>query len=128
MEHCPCCKSRLRKRTICPRCQADLSHLIDSEQSARIWLSNAIHYWRENKTKQSLDALELSIHLKKTKLAIAFRGFLIEQQYQAIVHQLEKKQIRVAKNQLYNIQALLPYSLLLQQLNSFTDYLLLKKS
>ncbi len=125
MERCPCCKSRLRESTICPRCQADLSGIINTEELAKVWLTNAIQYWSEHKFKQSIDALEFSIHLKKTELAFAFRGFLIEQQYQNIFQQLTQNNIFPAKNQLFKIRSLFPYSALLRQLNDFTDYLLL---
>ena len=125
MERCPCCKSRLREFMLCPRCQADLSGIINTEQIAKVWLTHAIQYWTDHKIKQSLDALELSIHLKKTELAFAFRGFLIEQQYQNILQQLAQKQIFPAKNQLYKIRNLFPHSKLLRQLNEFTDYLIL---
>ena len=97
MERCPCCKSRLRESTICPRCQADLSGIINTEELAKVWLTNAIQYWSEHKFKQSIDALEFSIHLKKTELAFAFRGFLIEQQYQNILQQLTQNKIFPAK-------------------------------
>ncbi len=125
MERCPCCKSRLRESTICPRCQADLSGIINTEQLAEAWLTNAIQYWKEQKIKQSIGALEHSIHLKKTELAFAFRGFLIKQQYQNILQQLTQNNIFPAKNQLFKIRRLFPYSALLRQLNDFTDYLLL---
>jgi hypothetical protein len=103
-----------------------LSGIINTEQLAKAWLVNSIQYWKEQKIKQSISALELSIHLKKTELAFAFRGFLIEQQYLNILQQLTRNNIFPAKNQLFNIRSLFPYSALLRQLNDFTDYLLLR--
>ncbi len=126
MERCPCCKSRLRESTICPRCRADLNEIVNAQQSAEVLLALAIQYWMENKIKQSIDTLEHSIYLKKTDLAITFRGFLIEQQSLEVLQQLAQKKILAAKNQLFKIRILFPYSELLRQLNDFTDYLLLK--
>lgn len=124
MERCPCCKSRLRESSLCPRCQADLSGIFNTEHSAEYWLTHALKYWVENEIKQSLEALEYSIRLKKTDLALAFREFIIEQQGKDILFCLAQKQMITAKSQLYKIRPLFPYSKLLQELNDFTDYLL----
>ena len=127
MERCPCCNARLRERVICSRCKADLSALISSEKAAQFWLSKAIQYWEKNKTEQSLSALEDSLHLKKSQLAIILRKFLIQRQCQDILDLLAKKQLLSAKTQLYNVRLLLPHSKQLQQVNTFTDYLLARK-
>ncbi len=123
MDRCPCCNARLRELTKCPRCQADLSAVMGSELSAQIWLSKAIQYWLESKTEQSIEALVLSIGLKKTKLAMVFRGFLIKHQYQYVLDLLAQKQLLPAKQRLYKLRLLFPYSQQLQQINLFTDYL-----
>lgn len=127
MERCPCCNARLKETIKCPRCQADLSNIIGSERSAQLWLSRAIQLWVERKTEQSLAALEISISLKKIKLAIVFRDFLIQKQYRDILDLLAQKQLLVAKRQLYRVRLLHAYSRQLQQLNRFTDYLLAKQ-
>ena len=127
MERCPCCNARLRETIKCPRCQADLSAIIGTERSAWLWLSRAIQFWAESKTEQSLGALDISISLKKMKLAIAFRDFLIQKQYRDILDLLAQKQLLAAKQQLYRVRLLHAYSRQLQQLNGFTDYLLAKK-
>jgi methylphosphotriester-DNA--protein-cysteine methyltransferase len=126
MERCPCCKARLGGATLCPRCQADLSKVIGAEQSAQYWLSKAIQHWEENEDEQSLSALELSLRLKITKLALVFRDFLIHQQCRGILDLLAQKKLLPAQQRLYRVRKLLPYSKLLQQLHSFTDYLLAK--
>ena len=127
MERCPSCNARLRETVTCPRCQADLSAIIGSEQSARLWLSRAIQFWAESKTEQSLGALDISLGLKKMKLAIAFRNFLIHQQYRDILDLLAQKQLLVAKQRLYKVRLLRTHSRLLQQLNRFADYLIAKQ-
>jgi hypothetical protein len=126
MEHCPCCKARLAGATLCPRCQADFSKAIGAKQSAQSWLAKAIQFWEENETKQSIRALELSLHLSKIKLALVFRDFLIHEQCRGILDLLAQNQLLPAKKRLYNLRLLLPHSKLLQQLHSFTDYLLAK--
>ena len=127
MERCPCCNARLKDAVKCPRCQANLSDIIGSERSAKFWLSRAIQFWAESKTEQSLAALDISIGLKKIKLAIAFRNFLIQKQYRDIMDLLAQKQLLAAKQQLYRVRLLYAHSMQLQQLNRFTDYLLAKK-
>ena len=126
MERCPCCKARLGGATLCPRCQADLGQVIGAEQSARFWLTKAIQHWEENEARQSLTALESSLRLKKTELALVFRDYLIQQQCQGILELLAQKKLLPAKQRLYSLRLLLPHSKLLQQLHSFTDYLLAK--
>lgn len=123
MERCPCCKARLGGARLCPRCQADLGNIIAAEQSARFWLSKALLHWQENAVEQCLGALERSLRLKKIRLALVFRDYLIRQQCRVILDLLAQKQLLPAKQQLYKARILLPYSQLLQELESFTDYL-----
>ncbi len=128
MERCPCCNARLAGSALCPRCQADLDTVINSEQAAQFWLCKAIQYWGESEAEQSLGALIVSLHLKRTELAVVFRDFLIQQLYRDVLELLAQKQLLPAKQKLYRMRSLLPYSLLLQRLQTFTDYLLVEKS
>lgn len=126
MERCPCCNARLSGAAQCPRCQADLGRIIEAGQSSRFWLAEAIRYWRENETGRSVSALELSLRLKKTGLALVFREFLIRRLCREILDLLAQKQLLPAKRRLHSARILLPHSQLLQQLNGFIDYLLLQ--
>jgi hypothetical protein len=126
MERCPCCNARLGGAAQCPRCQADLGSMIAAEQSARFWLSKAMQHLQDNETGQSARAVALSLHLKKTGLALVFRDFLIHQQCQEILALLAQKQLLSAKQRLYSVRNLFPHSQLLQQLNAFTDHLLVQ--
>lgn len=128
MERCPCCNARLRERTVCSRCKADLSVLINAEKMAQFWLVKAIHYCLAENIEQSVRAISVSLDLKKTNLALAFREFLIQQQCQDILDMLAQKQLIPAKQRLYSMRILLPYSKQLQQLYSFSDYLLVQNS
>jgi hypothetical protein len=127
MERCPCCNARLGGVVRCPRCKADLGSVIGTEQAAQYWLSRAIKFWGENEDEQSIGALEVSQHLKKSELAHIFRDFLIQQLCQDVLEKLAQNQLLVAKLQLYRIRNLLPYSKQLQELQLFTDYLLVKQ-
>ena len=124
MERCPCCNARLRERTVCSRCKADLSVLISSEQAAHNWLAKAIHSCLAGNIEQSIHATAASLALKKIELALVFREFLIQQQCRDILDLLAQKQLLKAKQRLYSVRMLLPYSQQLQQLYSFSDYLL----
>jgi len=128
MERCPCCNARLREAVQCSRCKADLNAVINSEKAAQYWFSKAIQTWRDSNIEQSIDALDLSLRLKKSKLALVFRDFLIREQCQNILELLAQKQVLSAKHQLYEMRGLLSYSEQLQQLQKFTEYLLLEKS
>ncbi len=97
-----------------------------AEQSSRFWLSKAIQSWQDNEVGQSATALELSLRLKKSGLALVFRDFLIHQQCREILALLAQKQLLPAKQRLYSVRNLFPHSQLLQQLNSFTDHLLVQ--
>ena len=124
MERCPCCNARLRERKICSRCKADLSVLISAEQAAEFWFAKAIQYHLADNIELSIVAIGDSLRLKKTQIALTFREFLIQQQCRDILDLLAQKQLIVAKQKLYSVRKLLPYSKQLQQLNSFNDYLL----
>ncbi len=124
MERCPCCNARLGPAKLCPRCQADLGNIIGAEKSAQYWLSEAIKLWQKSNIESSVQSLEISLRLKKTRLALVFRDFLIQQQSRDILDLLVQKQVFKAKQQLYRVRLLIPYSELLQQLQLFTDYLL----
>jgi hypothetical protein len=126
MERCPCCNARLGGAAQCPRCQADLGNIMAAEQSARFWLAKAIRHWQDNEAGQSASAVVLSLRLKKTGLALVFRDFLIRQQCREILALLAQKQLLLAKQRLYSVRNLFPHSQLLQQLNSFTDHLLVQ--
>ncbi len=123
MDRCPGCNARLRRQAKCPRCQTDLSVVIGSELAAQRWLSKAMEYALHSKMEQSVEALVISIRLKKTQLAIVFRGFLIMQQCQYVLDLLAQKQLLPAKQRLYKLRLLFPYSQQLRQINFFADYL-----
>ncbi len=124
MERCPCCNARLRERTVCSRCKSDLSQLISSEKMAEYWLFQAINYCLEGNIGYSITATGLSLGLKKLRLTLTFREFLIQQQCQEVLSLLAEKQLIFAKKKLYTVRKLLPFSMQLQHLNSFCDYLL----
>ncbi len=128
MERCPCCNARLRDRTVCSRCKSDLSLLISSEQVAQDWLATAIAHWKAENIEQSIDAIGLSLNLKITRMAEVFREFIIQQECQKILDLLAEKELLAAKQSLYRVRKLLPFSQQLQQLYSFSEYLLVNNT
>lgn len=126
MKRCPCCTARLGEATLCPRCHAELGNTMNAEQAARHWFTKAIKCYTDNEIEQGLSALERSLHLKKTKLALIFRDFLIEQQCRIILELLAARQLLPASQRFYQLRLLMPHSQQMQQLRSFTDYLLVK--
>jgi len=126
MERCPCCNARLKDNVICPRCQADLSALTAAEHAAEQYLTKAIQHWANKQGEQSIAAVLLALSLKKSSLALTFRDYLTQQYYREVLELLAQKQLLSANQQLYKARRLLPYSAELQQLRTFTDYLLAK--
>ncbi len=128
MERCPGCNARTIKKLTCPRCRTDLSGIVLSEQWAHYWLAEAIQYAEKNNTELCLSALYRSLNLKKSRLATVFRDFLIHQQCNRIVDLLAKKQFIAAKKTLVQTRMFIPVSKPLQQLNSLTDFLMVKQA
>ncbi len=126
MQRCPCCNARLRGAAVCPRCQADLRAGIAAGQAARWWLGRAIDYWQAGSQGEGLHSLQRSLWLKQTPLALHFRNFLIVQCCSELIELLAQKELFLAKRLLYRCRSLLPLSGQLQQLQAFTDFLLVK--
>jgi hypothetical protein len=124
MERCPCCNARLGGLSICTRCQTDLSAVISSAQAADYWLQQAIQSWALQDTEQSVKALVCMLRLKKSKLGLLFRDFIISHQAKKILALLSQQQLSAAKHQLYLVRWLIPQSQLLQQIQAFLDYLM----
>ncbi|WP_051906463.1 hypothetical protein [Methylomarinum vadi] len=127
MERCPCCNARLRGLTVCQRCGSDLGKALVAEQGAQLWLRKALYYWQHEQAAQSLDALQHSLLLKQSKLAMLLRDQLIEQQCARILELLAQRQVLAAKTRLYTLRNLIPQHETLQQLQGFTDYLLARE-
>ena len=127
MERCPCCNARLSgARRFCPRCQADLGSVLNSEKLARHWLSKAFQFWLARELQMAILALTQSINLKQTPLALAFRDFIIRQQCSNVLELLEKREYKEAKETLSWLHDLNPDNTLLRKLAGFTKYLLVK--
>jgi transcription initiation factor IIE alpha subunit len=128
MEHCPVCQARIRNYETCPRCKAELKTVIQSERIAKHWLAEAIHNLQNNEIESAINALEKSLRLNTTSLGMLVRQFLIYQQIRRILQLLKQKNLLAAKNQMYLIRYLVPYSPQLKQLRDFLDYLQTRQS
>jgi len=124
IKRCPCCNAQLKKAVCCPRCRAELSDVFRSEKTAQYCLSNAINAMLNNDVEKTSVAINQSLKLKKTEIALVFREFFIQQQSKMILELLAQTQLLEAKRRLYDLRFTIPYSKDLQQLNTFTDYLL----
>lgn len=127
MERCPCCNARLAEaQQFCPRCQADLGSVLNSEKMARQWLSKAFRFWLAREPQMAILALTQSINLKHTPLALVFRDFIIRLECRKVLEFLEKKEYKEAKESLTLLRCLNPDNKLLRKLYGFTKYLLVK--
>ncbi len=124
MERCPCCNARLREPSLCPRCKTDLELLVRVEQAAQFWFAKAIQHFFTADYEHCIAGIAVSLNLKKTELAVAFREYLIHQQCREILDLLAQKQLLLAKQRLYSVRNLFPHSQQLQKIHAFCDYLL----
>ncbi len=123
MERCPCCMARLTGAVVCPRCQADLGGVINSEQNARHWLAHAVRFWFEYEPKMATLALIKSLNLKRTPMALVFCGFIIREQVEEVLALLAQRELNEAKHRLSLLRELQPDNEALKQLQGFTGFL-----
>lgn len=128
MERCPCCKARLAGAVVCPRCQADLGGVIDSDRYAQHWLAHAVRFWDEHEPRLAMLALLKSLHLKQTASAQAFCGFIIQEQRREVLALLAENKLAEAERLLCLLRELQPGNELLKQLQGFAGYLATKSS
>lgn len=127
MERCPCCKARLPETGLCHRCGTDLNLALAAEQAAKTQLVKAINFGLTGQSMQSLEALQQSLLLNTTPLGSSLLEFVIAKQCQQILELLAQKQIVMAKQQLHELKTQLPRNELLEQLQGFSDYLLIQR-
>ena len=106
MQRCPCCKARLKEAQNCPRCKADLSKVYAVEQTARFWYQKALEHWLKEEPSSSANALKKSLQFKKTELALAFQGYIIEQQCEKTIALLLDDDISKAEQAIASVQTL----------------------
>ncbi|BBA35865.1 uncharacterized protein sS8_3933 [Methylocaldum marinum] len=76
MERCPTCQARLREDPVCARCRTDLSLPLAAEAQACAKLRQAVARLGEGDAALARQALEQSLHLKRSLLAQLLQGFL----------------------------------------------------
>ena len=106
MQRCPCCKARLKEAQNCPRCKADLSNVYAVEQAARFWYQKAVEFWLKEEPLPAANALKKSLQFKKTQLALAFEGYIIEQQCEKTIALLLDEDISKAEQAIASVQTL----------------------
>lgn len=108
----------------CPRCQADLSTVISSEQYARHWLAHAVRFWFEHEPILATLALTKSLRLKRTSSALVFGAFITQQQVREVPILLAQRKLTEARLILCTLRELQPDNELLKQLQGFSGSLL----
>lgn len=76
MERCPLCKARLRDRTICNRCEADLGPLRAIEARAEQLAGRAVRSLLAGETAASLKQAAAARDLHATTFHQALAGFI----------------------------------------------------
>ncbi len=123
MERCPCCNARLMGANICPRCLADLTGIIGSEQHAQYWLGHAVRFWCRHKPKLAMHTLAKSLRLKQTSTALLFGGFISQQQVRHMLALLAQREITEAKLLVNLLLELQPENDFFKKLQGFANHL-----
>lgn len=76
MERCPLCKARLRERTICNRCEADLGLLQAIESGAEQLAGRAVRNLLAGETATAFKQAAAARDLHATTFHRALTGFL----------------------------------------------------
>ncbi len=76
MECCPICKARIKENRTCNRCGTDLSRLLTIESQAANLCNQAIKLLATNQVNQAQKAVEQSLQLKNTQIALTLHGFI----------------------------------------------------
>ena len=125
MQRCPCCRARLKEAQNCPRCKADLSKVYAVEQAARFWYQKAVELWLKEEPMPAANALKKSLQFKKTELALAFQGYIIDRQCEKTVDLLLVDNFAEAEQAIASVQTL-QVSDFERQLHFFTQSGILK--
>ncbi len=123
MERCPCCNARLTGAIICPRCLADLTGIVGSEQYAQYWLGHAVRFWCRHEPKLAMHTLARSLRLKQTSTALLLGGFISQQQVRHVLALLAQREMAEAKQLIGLLLELQPENGLFKQLQGFADHL-----
>lgn len=127
MQRCSCCNARLNGALTCPRCQANLTDIVSSEQLGQRLFDQALQLWCQQEPQLAVLALTRAMTYKKTPMMLALRDFIIRQYYGKILALLVAYQYREAQQQLALLRQLQPNNQLLLQLQGFNQYLLDKQ-
>jgi hypothetical protein len=124
MERCSCCNARLNGALSCPRCQADLTDVISSEQRAQQLLEQAMQLWFGHEPKLAIQSLSKALPYKKTSASLIFRDFILRQSCSKVVTLLAQGNYLQALQTLALLAELHPTHQLVRQLTGFSQYLL----
>jgi hypothetical protein len=128
MERCSCCNARLNGALNCPRCQANLTDVVSSEQRAQFLLEQAMELWFAQEPKLAMRALSKAIGHKKSLTALVLRDVIVRQYCSKIFALLAQGKYHEVQQTLTLLRELHPTHQLLAQLQGFTQYLLSQHS
>ena len=79
-ERCPTCRARLCGEVICPRCQSDLTPLLQLTQQARVHHRRALESFKNGDLSKALTAIQQALRLhrtpERTSLEARIRAYL----------------------------------------------------
>jgi len=76
MKRCPVCRAKVKEKSVCRRCRADLTDLITLEHQADYMMTMAVRYLRDGNIQQARRFCNHAVHLQSTEFGEIFRAFL----------------------------------------------------
>lgn len=76
MRRCPVCRARNKGKSVCRRCDSDLTDIINIEAQAEFAMTMAVRYLREGNLRRAQSSCTYACRLKRTEFGDRFSGFL----------------------------------------------------
>ncbi len=89
MERCPTCRARLKGADVCPRCQTDLSRVLEIAKRAEFLCQYAVARLQRQDIKPAVWAMKKALQLQRSKLALFTQQFMVQRLERQAVALLE---------------------------------------
>ncbi len=96
MERCPTCRARLKKATICPRCQSNLKRVFKINQRSEFLCQQAMIKLKQNEIQLAVWTIKEALLLQRSQLALTAQKFISQHLEQQAVTYLSRGQKMLA--------------------------------
>lgn len=77
IERCPTCRARFSGEVICPRCQSDLTPLLQLAQQARVHHRRALESFESGDLPAALAAVQRALQLHRTSERVSLEARIL---------------------------------------------------